>query len=73
MDGDQIDLGQDRLHGGAIQTSGVHAPDTITRQVRPDFGEDMDAAGSFACRLREIMSSPAFKEYLLSGMVFSST
>jgi hypothetical protein len=71
VDGDQIDLGRDRLHGGAIQTSGVHAPDTITRQVRPDFGEDMDAAGSFACR--EIMSSLASGEYLLGGMVFSST
>ena len=73
MDGDQIDLGQDRLHGGAIQTSGVHAPDTITRQVRPDFGEDMDPARSFAYRFREIMSSPASREHLLGGMVFNST
>ena len=43
------------------------------RQVRPDSGEDMDPARSFAYRFREIMSSPAFRGHLLSGMVFSST
>src|SRR5687768_1987448 len=72
VDGDQTDLGQDQLHGGKIQISGIHAPDTITRQVRPDSGEDMDPTGSFACCPREIISSPTSGERLLGGMVFSS-